>query len=401
MIGGKPERVDREKGIIYRVKILGRRSPNTHKVKGAESTEYTLEAMQQAIPLYEGLSVNVDHPDRDNPGKDRSSRDRIGWITDVEVDDTGMYGNLNLLLADPLSTKLFEAAERRPQLFGLSHNALGRGEVRNGVYTIVEIPEARSVDVVADGGTVTSLYESRHQRKDRKPMKIKLAKLLESVKVEAKAKTKLTKLLEDMGDLEYDAPEPEAGSEATLEDHLSAAVSAILADKSMDLAAKKAKIAKLVEMAHPDETPTKKVEESEEDDEDEGKKVVESEEEDDEDPKKKKLEESRKKPRKVDPAVRELQERLNLADLKDWIRSEADTKKVACPKALLESLVLMRDKTKIGEHLDYLVSLATQSTGKRPRSQGAGTTSVTESRGGAAGTGTEETPEATLASLRS
>ena len=46
--------VDRERGIIRGVKILGTRSQN--------GRTYLAEAIGQAVPLYEGAKVNVNHP---------------------------------------------------------------------------------------------------------------------------------------------------------------------------------------------------------------------------------------------------------------------------------------------------------------------------------------------------
>lgn len=157
-------RVDRAAGVIRGVKVLGLSSPNRHGVEGATGTAYAREALQQARPLYEGAAVNCDHPDRKRPHADRSSRDRIGWLSNVEVREDGLYADLHLLKSDPLTEKVFEAAERNPRLFGLSHNAVGRGEVRNGKYVIIEIPEVRSVDLVADPGTNRSLFESRNMK---------------------------------------------------------------------------------------------------------------------------------------------------------------------------------------------------------------------------------------------
>lgn len=172
--GSNPMRVDRAAGVIYGVKVLGRTSPNSHGVPGVESTEYTPEAITAACKLYEGVNVNANHPDRDKPGADRDMNDRIGWLSNCRVHEGELFADLNLLIADDRSAKLFEAAERRPQLFGLSHNALGRGEVRGTKYVITEIPEVRSVDVVADAGTVNSLFESNRKQEQRKaPMKLR------------------------------------------------------------------------------------------------------------------------------------------------------------------------------------------------------------------------------------
>jgi hypothetical protein len=185
-------RVDRDQGIIYGVKVVGRTSPNTHGVRGATGTEYTLEALQGALALYEGINVNVDHPDRDRPRKDRSARDRFAWLESCQANREGIFGDLHFLdPTDPLATKILNAAERHPEAFALSHNALGQGEVKGGRYVVTQIPEVRSVDIVADGGTNRSLFESKNL------MTTTLRQLIESSKVNDKLKAQLL----EMGDM--------------------------------------------------------------------------------------------------------------------------------------------------------------------------------------------------------
>ena len=50
-------RVDREKGIVYGVKIIGLQSPN--RTDGSNGRRYLPEALQRAIPLYEGMKVRA------------------------------------------------------------------------------------------------------------------------------------------------------------------------------------------------------------------------------------------------------------------------------------------------------------------------------------------------------
>jgi hypothetical protein len=153
--------VDRDRGVIFGVKVVGRRSPNTHNVRGAENgTEYTMEALRAAARLYEGVPCNVDHPPRTDPGQVRSARDRFAWIENVRVTEAGLYGDLHFLdPTDPLAVKMLNAAESKPDAYALSHNALGKGKVEGGVYVVHEIPEVRSVDIVTEGGTNQSLFE--------------------------------------------------------------------------------------------------------------------------------------------------------------------------------------------------------------------------------------------------
>jgi hypothetical protein len=162
---GQPHKVDREAGIIYGVKVLGWESPNRHGIEGVDGTVYDRDAVTQAMRLYEGTVVNKNHPPRDKPSQERVVADRIGWLANVRIADGGLYADLHLLKSDPDAAKIFEAAESNPALFGMSHNATGKWEVREGKAYIVEIPDVRSVDLVTEGGTTRSLFESRETRK--------------------------------------------------------------------------------------------------------------------------------------------------------------------------------------------------------------------------------------------
>ena len=214
-------RVDRDKGIIYGVKVVGRHSPNTHGVQGVEGTDYTLAALKDALPMYEGICVNVDHPTRGGPPKDRSARDRFAWVEEAKVTDDGIFGDLHFLDPnDPLAVKMMNAADEKPDAFALSHNAWGKGEIQDKRYVITAIPEVRSVDIVADGGTNRSLFESH----GAKTMTTLRAILEAAPKKKYRRLRKLMEMYEDAGDMEMEAPEQPADNGAAggldEEDHL-------------------------------------------------------------------------------------------------------------------------------------------------------------------------------------
>jgi hypothetical protein len=156
-------RVDRERGVILSVKVVGRSSSNSHGVQGAEGTIYTMEALRAELPLIEGVDVNIDHPPRSRPATDRSARDRFAWLENATLTESGIYADLQFLdPADPLAKKRMAAAELRDgRGYALSHNAVGRGEVKDGRYVVTEIPEVHSVDIVAEGGTNRTLFEGK------------------------------------------------------------------------------------------------------------------------------------------------------------------------------------------------------------------------------------------------
>ena len=151
-----PLEVDREAGIIKNVKILGYESKNGRR--------YTGEAMQRAKPLYEGVHVNIDHPHvlgKEKPDAPRSSYDRFGKLVNVRyVEGKGLMGDLLYLKTHPMAERVCEAAERMPDMFGLSHNAEGEGDTEDGVFVVHHIVDVRHVDLVPDAATNRSLSES-------------------------------------------------------------------------------------------------------------------------------------------------------------------------------------------------------------------------------------------------
>ncbi len=140
--------VDREKGLISGVKILGHHSKN--------GREYTAQALVRAVGLYEGKQVNVDHV---RPGESRSYRDRVGRLQNIKTQEDGLYGDLFVNPQHVLAEQLFWDAEHAPENVGLSHDVSGKVTHRNGKATVEAINVVRSVDLVADPATTVGLFE--------------------------------------------------------------------------------------------------------------------------------------------------------------------------------------------------------------------------------------------------
>lgn len=175
--------VDRAAGVIHNVKVLGLISENGRR--------YLPEAVQKAAGLYEGIRVNINHPDG-KPTDQRSAYDRFGKLENIRwVEGEGLYGDLVYLKSHPMAERICEAAERMPDVFGLSHNAGGDGKVdKDGTFVVNEIVEVRHVDLVADPATTKSLQESRQ------------VKTLKESNMDEKLKEALDGLKEAMGKLE-------------------------------------------------------------------------------------------------------------------------------------------------------------------------------------------------------
>jgi hypothetical protein len=144
-------RVDRAAGVIRGVKLLGLRSRNGRR--------YQENALAEAIGLYEGAKVNVNHP-KGHPLSPRDYQDRLGIIRDVQLrPGDGLFGDLHFNPKHNLSEQLMWDAEHAAQNVGLSHNVLARTS-RQGDETVVEaITTVQSIDLVADPASTQGLFE--------------------------------------------------------------------------------------------------------------------------------------------------------------------------------------------------------------------------------------------------
>ncbi len=146
-------RVDRDKGIIEGVKILGLESKN--------GRTYLKETIARAVALYEGAKVNVNHPDG-NPTQPRDYRDRLGSMQQVRVGqgDGGLFADFHFNPKHSIAEQLCWDAEHAPENVGFSHNVqakVSRG--RDGKVVVEEITRVQSVDLVADPATTKGLFE--------------------------------------------------------------------------------------------------------------------------------------------------------------------------------------------------------------------------------------------------
>ena len=143
-------RVDRQRGMIQGVKLLG--------IVSKKGREYPPAVIAKAAPMYEGMRVNIDHVD---PGQRRSLRDRIGIVKNVGIKEDGLYGDFYFNPKHALAEQVAWDAENAPQNLGFSHDT--RGVVRNrGGRTVVEsIEKVLSVDLVANPATTDGLFEDQ------------------------------------------------------------------------------------------------------------------------------------------------------------------------------------------------------------------------------------------------
>lgn len=151
-------KVNREGGYIDGVLICGVQSRN--------GRDYPTAVLSRDYAKYEGVVVNADHGDESTVAR------RLGWFSDVQPGQDGRpRGRLNVLKSHPLAEAVFEAAERNPGLFGMSHVAVCSTKRINGRETVESINRVLSIDLVADPATTKSLYESFKPM--RSPMKFR------------------------------------------------------------------------------------------------------------------------------------------------------------------------------------------------------------------------------------
>jgi hypothetical protein len=149
---GVSMRVDRSAGVIRGVKLLGLESRN--------GRTYLPEALEQAVQLYEGAKVNVNHP-KGNPAGPRDYQDRIGAIHQVTVrSGEGLFGDFHFNPKHALAEQLAWDAEHAPENVGFSHNVEARTGRRGDRVVVEAITRVQSVDLVADPATTRGLFES-------------------------------------------------------------------------------------------------------------------------------------------------------------------------------------------------------------------------------------------------
>ena len=145
-------KVDRANKVIRHVKILGKDSRNLR--------EYTAGARMEAATLYEGMSVNLNHPTKEAIKRSRGIEEKWGWLEGITNEDDGVYGDLHYLDKHQYTPQLLELAERNPKQFGLSHNADCAGHRVGRKEVIESVEKVRSVDVVQRPATTSGLFES-------------------------------------------------------------------------------------------------------------------------------------------------------------------------------------------------------------------------------------------------
>lgn len=145
----KRSAVDRTRGVIAGVKILGPESRN--------GRTYSPAAMAQVAKLAEGISVHLNHDKTSDP----PIESKFGMLKNVRLEKDGVRGDLICNMSHPAWEQIAEAAEKFPKTFGLSINAGGNmSHDRSGRPIVTDVDRLNSVDLVSSPATNNGLFES-------------------------------------------------------------------------------------------------------------------------------------------------------------------------------------------------------------------------------------------------
>jgi len=141
--------VDEDNRLVKNVALTGGESRNGYT--------YSESALQEAVHLYEGKPVFLDHArDRTRP-QDRSTRDLVGSVTHATFREDRIRGDIRVL--DTESGQMFlKLLEMETPGVGMSHVVKAR---RSADGKLVEqIADVISVDVVINPATTSTFRES-------------------------------------------------------------------------------------------------------------------------------------------------------------------------------------------------------------------------------------------------
>lgn len=233
--------IDEGAGIIRNVKLCGLVSKNRRR--------YPLNVLHEAAPLYEGASVYFRPHTKDPSQTSTDPNPKVGWVSNVRVTESGLYGDLNLLVSHPYTSRIMEAARRNPRLYSISHDTDGNlsPEGPDGYKEVRRIAAVHCLDLVGRGATCESLFESHE-------MKTSLRRLIEGEnKLKDEDKTRLLEMDADTLDYEFSpAGGDDSGEDANWKEHLSNAIATLIqSDAPEDHEIAK----KILAMLHPGKQP--------------------------------------------------------------------------------------------------------------------------------------------------
>lgn len=267
---GTGSRIDRAAGIIRGMKLAGYQSRNTGRTIGIDDEltfgqainqpySYAPEAFREALPLYEGASVFLDHPtfkteangQRVPIATEGRTRDLIGCARNVRVEADGVYGDVHYIKSHPYAEMLAEVAEKMPDKFCASHEAYFDNPVlKNGRIVLTKLVGLDGIAITSDkGGTTHGLFETLHRSKGMKTAR----QLFEAMSDLTTCRKKVMEMMDDpamapLGDTPV-MEEDKAGAaspEDQVNESFKAMITAVLSDGTLAVEEKITKISGLM-----------------------------------------------------------------------------------------------------------------------------------------------------------
>lgn len=153
--------IDREKGIIRGVKLLGLRSKNKRNYDTPGVRKTAMEALK-------GAQVFIDHPAV--PSQPRSYRDKIGVVgQNVSfLEGKGHFGDIHYNPKHPCAEQFLWDVQNASKSLGMSVNAVVKsGKTDNSGDTVIEeVQSIRSVDIVSKPATTAGMFEHEEEGTD-------------------------------------------------------------------------------------------------------------------------------------------------------------------------------------------------------------------------------------------
>ena len=239
--GVTPPDVHEAEGYIDNVVVCGFVSKNAGRT-------YPRSTFDRDFRKYENAKVNFDHKPH---AQQRDFHDLAGWLSDVHQGPDGRpRARLNVYRGDPAHgntdprvSKLFDAARRNPNGFGLSHVVHAQTtRDRNGTEVVESIDSVQSVDIVHTPATNAGLHESA---RSTPAVKTTLKEYVQAVAPKQPLDNllrlkRLLREMDDLGGMPMDVPvddaetaDPDDAVDAGFEDALKAAVDKYMDDKDM------------------------------------------------------------------------------------------------------------------------------------------------------------------------
>ena len=144
---GTPERIDREKGELYGVRVMG--------VASSHGYEYTLAAQAAAAAKFEQMAVGVDHDYQGGPAAPLTSEVAWGILHNVRTDDRGTIADVKFLKTHARTEQILEDAERGLGLYSMSPVIVDCIEQPKGKVTSFRPVKC---DIVVRGATTKTLF---------------------------------------------------------------------------------------------------------------------------------------------------------------------------------------------------------------------------------------------------